>query len=1173
MSKKFGKTWWGEQWLNALSNIDYDNRLARGSSYANKGAVEKIKIDGNQIHAKVAGSRRNPYKVDIILPPFFDPELSEFILELSKKPVIISKLLNKELDPVVLEIAEKKGLKVFPKLWSDFKMQCSCPDWAVPCKHLAAVVYKVSAEIDNNPFLVFDLHNVNLVKELHKLGIFVNTEAISIPKISELYFDKKPSKKVKYDTESAYLKLTFSKLSSIHEPLVILLTDFPAFYQGAGNFKEKYTTKISRIVKNAQKVVQGKISLENLFYKAKLNSTNLENLNHRSTNKISIDETHRSKIFVNETEVEFLDFLHQLAQINSSRTIDFQPSTASLHSVLQLSIHLLATGAIVPQIVQLDNKDVAIRWLPAMLSKEVRVLIKKLSEILPPNLFLWEEKATLKEINRDTALNLMSLFLTEIIAVLDGIPSDDLFVNLFFNKKPYSFNKPGELALSGGIQAWIQKYFITQGSYKPQIVVEELINDDFKLTINLLDNRSDSLPFSLKDVLTKPKFDKSRYEVLQSLTQLSSFITGLDEYINSSGEKEIVMQNETFSPFLMTMIPAIELLDISILLPKSLQEILRPKSSIKVKKNKHAKSFIRLDQMLDFEWQIAIGDTLMNEDEFKKLLKKSDGLIKFKKNYIYVNKEELEKIYKHFTNTKELSAFQMLRAALSGEYHGSKIAITDEIKEMIEELSNFSEIPLPKGINASLRPYQQRGYSWMYRNSQIGFGSVIADDMGLGKTLQVITTLLKYKEDGLLKNEKALVVAPTGLLVNWQSEIEKFAPSLKSKIYHGTNRKFEKNDDFDVLISSYGIVRSDAKELKKRKWHSLIIDEAQNIKNINTEQTKAIKTLGANNFIAMSGTPVENRLSELWSIMDFSNRGFLGSSKEFNENFGVPIEQSNDISVADKLKKVTAPFMMRRLKSDKTIISDLPDKIEMDCYSKLVKSQASLYQKTLDEALKAIGDMESMDNKELFVRQGLVLQMILALKQICNHPTQFLKNDILDPTLSGKLELLFDKLDSIIESNEKVLIFTQFTEMGKLLKHFITERYKEEPLFYHGGCSLKERTAMVTNFQTNRADKIFILSLKAAGTGLNLTAANHVIHYDLWWNPAVEAQATDRAYRIGQKSNVMVHRFITKNTFEERINDMIQSKKALAEMTVSTGENWIGNLSNKELKSLFELEN
>lgn len=351
----------------------------------------------------------------------------------------------------------------------------------------------------------------------------------------------------------------------------------------------------------------------------------------------------------------------------------------------------------------------------------------------------------------------------------------------------------------------------------------------------------------------------------------------------------------------------------------------------------------------------------------------------------------------------------------------------------------------------------------------------------------------------------------------------------------------------------------------------MIIDEAQNIKNQQTAQTKAIKSIKADNFIAMSGTPVENRLSELWSIMDFSNRGVLGKIKDFQDNFSKPIEIYNDSNVADKLKKISAPFLLRRLKTDKSIISDLPDKIEMDSYGYLVAQQASLYEKTLEAAMNEIENIDPSDKKKLFARQGLVLQMILALKQICNHPSQYLKDKNMDSTLSGKLDLLFEKLDSIVNTSEKVLIFTQFREMGELLQHFIAERYGESPMFYHGGCSLKQRTQMVKDFQDNPADKIFILSLKAAGTGLNLTAANHVIHYDLWWNPAVEAQATDRAYRIGQKKNVMVHRLITKNTFEERINAMINSKKALAEMTVSTGENWIGNLSNKELKDLFTL--
>ncbi len=799
--------------------------------------------------------------------------------------------------------------------------------------------------------------------------------------------------------------------------------------------------------------------------------------------------------------------------------------------------------------------------------------MEKLQGGLPCNVLYFLEKKEKTEIGENTAVHLLSVFLTEMVSQLSESVGGDLFIDLFFRKKDYPFHKPGEQALPGGIEKWLQRYYFTQGRFKPAIVVEESDNGRFELNIYLKENgKSLAKPILLKDIFSLKKYDALRFEILQPVTRLSVFVPGLDNHINAKGKEHILLTLKEFTPFLMQAVPAIRLLDIDILLPKSLQEILRPRASIRVKqKAKDSHGFLRLDKLLDFDWQVAVGNDLVSEDEFRRMLRNSEGLLKYKTGYIYVSPDELQKLYKHFTSSKELSAFEILRSVLSGEYQGAKIALTDEVQQLIKQLTVQAEIALPKALSATMRPYQSRGFSWMYRNTQIGFGSVIADDMGLGKTLQVIATILKYKEDGMLGKEKALVVAPTGLMTNWQAEIERFAPSLKCKIYHGATRNIEKGEDFDVLLTTYGIARSDADKLKKMKWQALVLDEAQNIKNYDTAQSKAVKSIPANTFIAMSGTPVENRLSELWSIMDFCNRGFLGNLKEFKDTFALPIQTQNDLEAAGNLKKVTAPFLMRRLKSDKSIISDLPEKIEMDAYCTLTKEQAALYEKTLQKAMQEIEGIEGTDHKSLFARQGLVLQMILALKQICNHPTHFLKNKVMDASLSGKMDLLFERLETIVDNNEKVLIFTQFVEMGELLKHFIAERLGETPLFYHGGCSIKQRKEMVDAFQNNPADKIFILSLKAAGTGLNLTAANHVIHYDLWWNPAVEAQATDRAYRIGQQKNVMVHRFITKASFEERINEMIQNKKALAEMTVSTGESWIGNLSNKELKDVFEL--
>lgn len=1172
MATSFGKTWWGEQWLNSLSHIDYSNRLPRGATYARKGAVSKVKISGNHISAKVAGTRPRPYQVDLIHPPFFEPELGQFIEELIKRPIIISKLLNRELDPAIMDIAEQFGLKVFPKQWSDLKMQCSCPDWAVPCKHLASVIYKMSAEIDNNPFLAFSLHQVDLFEELNKRGIMVNKKAIEIPKLKDLFLEKAKASGT-YQPEEAYKKLSFAELTPIHESLTALLTPNPAFYTAsAKDFREIYRSHLNRVVKNAQRVTKGKIKIADFLAEAYTEDTYI---NYHSDNTILLDDSLQAKVCIDKQHYAIKEFLQQLAQIQRSATYDYQPSTAALHAALNLSVHLIAHGAIIPQVTQLPNKEYIVRWLPAMLSKPVKALVEKLEDMLPPEVFVWQEASRKRKITKNRAVNLLSLFLTELVSLSSFHVASDLFESLFFKSSSYPFLQAGEEALPGGIMIWLQKFYLSQDKYRPILFVEELPQEHFAVRVNI-QNTADSLgaSISLEEVFTQKKYDSKRFEILQSVSQLSSFIEGLDEFINSLGKKEIVMDNNTFSPFLMQVIPAIKLLDIQVMLPKSLQEVLRPHASVKLKTKVEAggTSFLRLDKILDFEWQVAVGDSVLSEEEFEELLRKSEGLIRFKSAYFYVNQDDLTKLHKHFTQTKEMTAFQMLRTALSEDYKGAKVEITDEVKQLIKELTEFNTVELPSKLNATLRPYQERGFSWIYRNAQIGFGSILADDMGLGKTLQVIATILKFKSEGRLEKEKVLVVSPTGLITNWEAEIQKFAPSLQTAIYHGSNRNLAKLDNYDVMLTSYGIARSDAEKLKKKKWHSVVIDEAQHIKNQNAAQTKAIKSIKSDNLIALSGTPVENRLSELWSIMDYSNKGLLGSAKDFAETYGTPIETQNDQEVAEKLKRVTSPFLMRRLKSDKSIISDLPDKIEIDTFSKLSKEQAVLYEKTLEKAMEEIEGVSSKDKKSLFVRQGLVLQMILALKQICNHPAQFLKNGKTEASLSGKVDLLFDKLDPIIDNQEKVLIFTQFTEMGKLLQQFITERYKNPPLYYHGGCSLNQRKDMVERFQTNHIDKIFILSLKAAGTGLNLTAANHVIHFDLWWNPAVEAQATDRAYRIGQKNDVMVHRFITKNTFEEKINEMIQSKKALAEMTVATGENWIGNLSNKELRGLFDRE-
>ena len=1128
MATKYGKTWWGEQWLGALKNIDFSNRLPRGASYARNGMVQEIKFLGNIISAKVKGSRRTPYSETIKLPEFSSKDIDKLIKLILEQPVVLSKLFNRQLDESLAKMAEEAGMPLFPKQWKDLKMNCSCPDWAVPCKHLAAVIYKTSMEIDNNPFLVFSLHGVDLMAELEKRGITAadSTEMMEVENTSAVYATMEQMQLRKVPE----LMPDYTLLSDLALPLSSLLPSSPAFCHN-GDFQQAYQRELLYISKVATKVLQDK---QELF-----EATGGKTLNKREV--VSVDDI-------------CPPLLQQLLDINIDFLRDYDDSIVALRSVLICALQLIAHGCVVPQIYydlviskgrgrakSKEEKEYRIIWQPAMIDEATRSIIGRLGQ------------------NKE----LVSKMITSVVPMLSHESKDELFYGLFFKAECSRFNGIGETNTPGGIRSWLDRYFM-QNKHQVTFFIDET---EKGFAVNV---KADDHP--LEDVMTKNAYTSSRMEILRQLAILCDIVDGLDAYINDKGKRSIEFTMQTFPTFLLQVIPAMRLLGVSVIMPKALQTLIRPQISVKLKsKGKDSNGFLSMGDLLDFNWQVAVGNVFLLPEEFDRLLGHASGLLRFKEQYVYVDEAGMSKLQKVLNAPPKIKPGELLQAALCGEYKGAPVELTDEVRELIRQFTSQSVIPLPENINAKLRPYQERGFSWMYRNMKIGFGSIIADDMGLGKTLQVITLLAKMKEEGAMDKKKALVVVPTGLLHNWQAEVKRFAPGLTTGVYHGTARDLKdvvcKNAD--IILSTYGVVRSDADILKKQKWQVLVIDEAQNIKNSDAAQSKAIRSIPANCYIAMSGTPVENRLSEFWSIIDFTNKGYLGSAKDFSDSYAKPIQKYGDSHVAERFRKVTAPFLMRRLKTDKSIISDLPDKIERNELASLTPEQAALYQETVNKCMAVIESMEGEDSQTLFKRQGLILQMMLALKQICNHPTQYLKDNRMDATLSGKTEMLLDMLRSIIDADEKVLIFTQFREMGDLLRHFIRTTLDEEPMFYHGGCSLKQRQEMVDRFQNNRNDRIFILSLKAAGTGLNLTAATHVIHYDLWWNPAVEAQATDRAYRIGQHKNVQVHRFITQNTFEERIDAMIQEKKHLADLTVSTGESWIGKLSNKELHEIF----
>ncbi len=588
---------------------------------------------------------------------------------------------------------------------------------------------------------------------------------------------------------------------------------------------------------------------------------------------------------------------------------------------------------------------------------------------------------------------------------------------------------------------------------------------------------------------------------------------------------------------------------------------------------------LSLDEIIHFDWQASLGGEPVSLEELQLLAKLKSPLVKYRGQWVQLNAEEIQEALGFWRKRSggNASIRDLVKMSLGAGSAGEAIAVeavdaTGWIGDFLNQLRGhaaYEEQPAPAGLLATLRPYQLRGYSWLSFLRTWGLGACLADDMGLGKTVQVLTLIQKEWEAGTRR--PVLVICPTSVVGNWQKEAARFTPQLPVMVHHGIGRRkgstFQREADRQAMvISSYSLLHRDIEALKEVEWDGVVLDEAQNIKNAETKQSKAARSLDAAYRLALTGTPVENNVGDLWSIMEFLNPGLLGSQSQFKRKFYLPIQTSSDPAAAKTLRRLTEPFILRRLKTDKTIISDLPDKMEMKVYCTLTKEQASLYAAVVAEATQALEASEGIK------RKGVVLATLSKLKQVCNHPAQFLGDNSSIPNRSGKLARLTEMLEEVLEIQERALIFTQFREMGEIIRRHLQESFGREVSFLHGGVTKKNRDQMVELFQSdNSAPSIFILSLKAGGTGLNLTQANHVFHFDRWWNPAVENQATDRAFRIGQVKNVQVHKYLCAGTLEEKIDEMIERKKAIASAVVGAGEQWLTELSTEQLKDLFTL--
>jgi SNF2 family DNA or RNA helicase len=580
--------------------------------------------------------------------------------------------------------------------------------------------------------------------------------------------------------------------------------------------------------------------------------------------------------------------------------------------------------------------------------------------------------------------------------------------------------------------------------------------------------------------------------------------------------------------------------------------------------------------LVDFQYQLAVGDQTLDADDLAELARLKMPLVRLRGQWVELDDRHLQAALKFLERggSGVMTSGEAVLAGL-GEVAELPLVEVDADGWLADLLSGHAEQRLapmrtPASFHGELRPYQERGLSWLAFLGQVGLGAILADSMGLGKSAQTLALLAQEQDDGVSRGP-SLLICPMTLVGNWEREAARFTPGLRVHVHHGADRLSGEDlaaalSGVDLVLTTYGVATRDREELSRVAWARVICDEAQNIKNAGTRQAQAVRAIPAPARIALTGTPVENRLSDLWSLMEFTSPGLLGSAEKFRQRYAIPIERAGDETAAEQLRRITGPFILRRLKTDKSIIADLPDKLEMKVWCNLTPEQASLYQATVDDMMARIEAAEPG-----IERRGLVLATMAKLKQVCNHPAHLLADGSRLDGRSGKLARLEEIGEEIVTAGERALCFTQYAEFGHMLQPYLAARLGCEVLYLHGGTPKKKRDQLVAEFQEGTGPCVFILSLKAGGTGLNLTAANHVVHVDRWWNPAVEDQATDRAFRIGQRKDVQVRKFVCVGTVEERIDAMIEEKKALADRIVGTGESWLTELSVADLRQVISL--
>ena len=1167
MKSRYGVTPWGRWFIDVLDSYQMGERLERGRRYANAGKVLSLKLTDGRATAKVEGKSNPFYKVAISFSPLKETEKVYRMIE--KDPLLLARIAAGELPEDFLLKLKKEGINLIPAHWREMRRSCTCPDYGDPCKHMAALYYIIAREIDANPHVLFRLRGMDLSARFGKTAVHSIAPPFTIKfteKKKNASDGVKTGARVPHDAKSP---IELEEIPHCGELITSLLPpappfcdrDFAAvmaeFYHRCGTYREW-----EHAVNDEQTLAQTEHDFSRSLW-----TVHCPNLVPGVEPVLQAQDINGGK-----KRYSLYEAFGHFVQFSSD---DGTASYSFLFYLFKFLNLLCSAGALIPYVLN-DEETLKIIWRPFETLPPVSVMLNSATSLecgllTTPQLFRINLENKQVSATGQHAVSgrsvvdiLASAFLSEWVRHKFMLFRESLgregdieykqLLNLFFMGMFIDVSSPAKRSLPMAIDRWLSVLHIDFSAYRYAITIKDLskrVKDDSNIM-----NFAVSMDVLVEDEDGTEKIPLSKcndLEILRAPVALSNYLPEIKELFSN---QKIALSETRLVSFLDSASSLLTRMGMIVNLPKALAKELKPR--LVIRGNTDGASLVRyldLNTLQDFQWQIAIGDEVMTLKEFEKLVRQKRAMVHFRDGFVKMDTGEFFRLLKKAkAQAPDINDF--LKAHFSGD-----TVLAFDARETIDNIFREHNFPIPSSLNARLRPYQKRGYNWVCSLLLSGFGCILADDMGLGKTVQSIATILRLKEEGLLNNG-CLVIAPAALLDNWEKELNRFAPTLNVSRYHGNRRIIDRKRD--IFLTTYQTAVRDTEKLKAEIFSLLLVDEAHLMKNTETRVSRTVKQLRSQYRLALSGTPVENRLEDLRSLFDFILPGYLGDAPKFREQYRVPIEVMRNREKAQALQKITSPFLLRRLKTDKNIIKDLPEKIVTNEYAILEKEQAALYENVVAESIKKSETIDPQD------RSSLIFYLLTSLKQICDHPRVYDKESPANVELSGKAQLLITLLGEIMANREKTLVFSQYVETLVCLERIIKKELGEAALIYHGGLNQKTRAEIVGRFQNDPAARIMLVSLKAGGLGLNLTAASRVIHYDLWYNPAVENQATDRAFRIGQKRTVFVHRFITRNSFEEKIDEMITSKQELVNMTVKSGESWLARMSHEELRTLFD---